>query len=288
MVALVGRPSVGKSTFLNTACGQKALITSAYPQTTRNAIRAIVNRSLGQLVFIDTPGLHTSDKKMNRHLVKAAQGAIAGCDIVLYMIDSTREPRDEERAIAHLLVPLQERVVVAVSKTDDKHCDLMRTSSFVKEELPRVPAERTVALSAKTAEGVEEVLAALFDIAEVGPLLYPEDVYTDQAVDFRIAEIVRGEAIARLKDEIPHEIYVKVLDAHMRGSHLVVKAAVCVERESQKGIVIGKQAAVIKAIREAAAKECRAVFPWKVELELQVRVDKNWRQNDKTLSAILG
>ena len=288
MVALVGRPSVGKSTFLNTACGQKALITSAYPQTTRNAIRAIVNRDEGQLVFIDTPGLHTSDQKMNRHLVKTAQDALEESDVVLYMVDATREPREEEDQVAHLVTPFLSKCVVAVNKTDDKRADSNRAVAFITDALGEGISDRVVLVSAKTGRGVEDVLEALFGIAEVGPALYPEDVYTDQAVDFRIAEIVRGEAIARLKDEIPHEIYVKVLDMHMKGSRLVVRAAVFVERESQKGIVIGKQAAVIKAIREAAARECRRVFPWKVDLQLQVRVDKNWRQNDKTLASLLG
>ena len=288
VVALVGRPSAGKSTFLNTACGQKALITSAYPQTTRNAIRAIVNRTAGQLVFIDTPGFHTSEQKMNRHLVKTAEGALEASDAVLYMVDATREPREEEEQAARIVLPFLQKCVVAVNKTDDKRADSNRAVAFITDAFGEGIGDRVVLVSAKTGKGVEDVLEALFDIADVGPALYPEDVYTDQAVDFRIAEIVRGQAIARLKDEIPHEIYVKVLDMQMKGSHLVVKAAICVERESQKGIVIGKGAGMIKAIREAAAKECRAVFPWKVDLQLQVRVDKNWRQNDKTLSTILG
>lgn len=288
LVSIIGRPSAGKSTFLNTASGEKISIVSAIPQTTRNAIRGIVNTSLGQLVFIDTPGLHLSDKKMNLKLTKVAEDQIKESDAILYILDSTREQGEEEELIAQLAKPFTKKMVIAINKVESPQAKPDAAKSFIKKIYTDFPDERIVPMSAKEDQNVNDVLAALYQLAPEAPMLYPEEFYTDQEVDFRIAEIIREQAINRLKQEIPHAIYVDIQDMKMAKANLLkVRAAICVERESQKGIVIGKGASLIKEIRVESIKECRKIFPYRVDLDLQVKVDKNWRQKDYVLNKIL-
>ncbi len=288
MVSIVGRPSVGKSTFLNVASGEKISIVSNIPQTTRNAIRGIINTSLGQLVFIDTPGLHLSEKKINLRLTKIAEENIKDSDSILYILDSTREHNEEEEMIVKLVEPFKEKLVIAINKIEDPKSNVQRSHAFLNCMLDNFPKERIIEISAKEDKNINEVLTALYDLAEEGPHLYPEEFYTDQEVNFRISEIIRGQAINRLKQELPHAIYVDVYDMEMKTPNLLkVQAFIYVERESQKGIVISKGASLIKTIRVESIKECRKIFPYKVDIDLRVKVDKNWRQKDKVLNKIV-
>ncbi len=288
LVSIIGRPSAGKSTFLNTASGENISIVSSVPQTTRNAIRGIVNTSLGQLVFIDTPGLHLSEKKLNLKLTKIAAEQIEDSDAILYIIDSTREQAEEERLIARMAKPFSSKLVIAINKIEDSKANIERAKKFVKEVFPELEENRLIEMSAKEDQNVNDVLRALYSLAPESPHLYPEEYYTDQEVSFRIAEIIRGQAINRLDQELPHAIYVSIDNMKMANENLLkVRASICVERESQKGIVIGKGASMIKQIRLESAKECREIFPYKVDLDLQVKVDKNWRQKDKVLNKII-
>lgn len=288
LVSIVGRPSAGKSTFLNTASGEKISIVSPVPQTTRNAIRGIINTSLGQLVFIDTPGLHLSEKKLNLKLSNIAQENIKESDAILYIIDSTRPHNEEEEMIASLLIPHKDKVVIAINKTEDSKSNALNSRSFIQKTFPDLPSGRIIEISAKEDKNINEVLKALFSLAKEEPHLYPEEFYTDQEVDFRIAEIIRGQAINRLEQELPHAIYVEISDLKMQTPKLLkVLAYIYVERESQKGIVIGKGASMIKTIRVESIKECRKIFPYKVDIDLRVKVDKNWRQKDKVLNKII-
>ena len=288
VVSIIGRPSAGKSTFLNTASGEKISIVSSIPQTTRNAIRGIVNIPDGQLVFIDTPGLHKSEKKMNLKLSKIASDQIEDSDAILYIIDSTRECGDEEEMIAALARPYAEKLVIAVNKIDDVHSQREGVRDFVSKWFKDFPEKRIFEISAKGNQNVSDVLNALCELSPEGPLLYPEEYYTDQEVEFRISEIIREQAINRLEQEIPHALYVSIEDMRMAGENrLDVRAVIYVERESQKGIVIGKGASMIKEIRKESMKVCRDIFPYWVSLDLQVKVDKNWRQKDKVLDKIL-
>lgn len=289
VVAIVGRPSVGKSTFLNTASGEKISIVSPVPQTTRNAVRGIVNTSLGQLVFVDTPGYHDSDKKLNVKLKGIAAEQLSSADAVLYMIDAARAVGTEERLTAELVAPFADKTVVAVNKIDLNEANPAAARSFAASALPSVPAGRVFDISAEKDTNVNDVLRALYDIAPEAEPLYPEEFYTDQEVDFRIAEIIREQAINRLRDELPHAIYVDISDMEWRreGKELWVRAFLCVERESQKGMVIGKGAAMIKTIRVESIKTLRKIFPYRVDLDLQVKVNKNWRQKDPILNKLL-
>ena len=289
MVAIIGRPSAGKSTFLNTACQEEVSIVSPIPQTTRNAIKGIVNTSFGQLIFIDTPGYHDSDKKLNLRLKNVTETQLEDIDCVLYVLDSTRVPGNEEIHTAQLIKKHANKTVIAINKTDSKESKIQPIRRFIKDTLPQIPQERIFEMSAQKDIGINEVLKALYDIAPIAPPMYSEDDYTDQDLAFRIAEAIRGEAINRLADELPHAVYVDIADVEKRneGKKLWVRAFLCVERESQKGIVIGKGATKIKEIRAASLKKLNRIFIYKVELDLQVKVDKNWRQRDYTLNKLI-
>jgi GTP-binding protein Era len=287
-VAVVGRPSAGKSTLVNQICGEKVSIVSAVPQTTRNAIRGIVNREQGQLVFIDTPGRHKSEKKFNKKLSDISGRAAGESDMVLYVLDASRPPGPEEAEIAALVAPFAaDRLIVAVNKIDVSG-DYSPVYAFLEQTLPALEKSRCYAISAKNNTGIEPLLSALYDMAEEGEPFYGEEYYTDQEVDFRIAEIIREQAINRMRQEIPHALYVEIADAEFNEPEqkLWVRAFIVVERESQKGMVVGKGGVMIKAIRLAALKELRAIFDWKIDLDLRVKTGKDWRHNDVILRRI--
>jgi len=282
-VAVVGRPSAGKSTLINLFCGEKVSIVSSVPQTTRNAIRGITNREQGQLVFVDTPGRYKSEKKGNKKLRGISDQAADDSDLILYVIDSSRPAGPEEEDIASFLAPHAERVVAAVNKNDDPKADPARARAFLAEKLAGLGPDRLFDVSAKNGDGTERLLAALFEMAGEGEPFYGAEFYTDQEVDFRIAEIIREQAINRLNEELPHALHVEVADAQLSEAKpkdapgrqkLWVRAFIVVERESQKGIVVGKGGLMIKAIRLAALKELGQIFDWKIELDLRVKTGR--------------
>ncbi|MDR2747863.1 MAG: GTPase Era [Treponema sp.] len=305
-VAVLGRPSVGKSTLVNAICGQKVAIVSPVPQTTRNAIRGIYNGERGQLVFVDTPGRHRSDKKLNKKLISVSDRSMAEADLILYVLDASRPPGPEEEAIALALVPFAGKLAAAINKIDSKAADTGVITAFLREHFPPAPGSEApppwLEISALAGRGMEELLSLLFDMAPPGEAFYPEDYYTDQEVSFRIAEIIREKAVQRLREELPHSIYVDVADLEFRnpgggtaaddpakdsGRRLWVRAFIVTERESQKGMVVGKGGAMIKAIRQAAQKDLDAIFDWKIDLDLRVKCAKDWRHNDALLKRLI-
>jgi GTP-binding protein Era len=308
-VAVVGRPSVGKSTLVNHICGEKVAIVSPVPQTTRNAVRGIYHSPQGQLVFVDTPGRHHSDKKFNKKLLSVSNRSMDEADLVLYVLDASRPPAAEEEAIALALAGLTEKVVAVINKIDVNGADAEGIKVFLREKLPGLQ-NRCVEISALKNQGVETLLSLLLDMAPVGEPFYPADYYTDQEVSFRIAEIIREKAIARLREELPHSIYVDVADMEFREpggdskttdsdsntvepspgnarQRLWVRAFIVTERESQKGMVVGKGGQMIKAIRIAAQKDLDKIFDWKIDLDLRVKTAKDWRHNDALLKRLI-
>jgi len=316
-VTIIGRPSVGKSTLLNKMCGEKVAIVSRVPQTTRNAIRGIVNGEEGQLVFIDTPGRHSSEKKMNKKLMEVSKRSLEDSDLVLYILDASRAPGEEEEEIAKLLAPLAAKTIVAVNKMDIPGADFNRAKDFISLFLnipnsfsvtsvisapvcDEISTQRVFPVSADTGEGIKTLLSALFAMAPEGQPLYDSEYYTDQETGFRISEIIREQAINRLRQELPHSLYVDIADMEFKetgsqnSSHseiprgeLWVRAFIIVERESQKGMVVGKGGEMIKAIRLASLKELKKIFDWKIDLDLRVKTGKDWRHNDNTLKRII-
>ena len=289
MVAIVGRPSSGKSTFLNTASGEKVSIVSPVPQTTRNAVRGIVNTSYGQLVFIDTPGYHNSDKKLNLKLKAIAEEQLGDADLILYLIDSSRAPGEEESLIADLVSAFKDKTVIGINKIDLPESKPKAVRAFLERFFPNFPQERIVEISAEKDTNINDILLQLYTLAPEAEPLYPEEFYTDQEVDFRIAEIIREKAMNSLFAEIPHSIYVEISDMEWKkpGKELWVRAFLVVEKESQKGMVIGKGASMIKHIRVESIKQMRRIFDYRVDLDLQVKVNKNWRQKDFVLQNLI-
>jgi len=285
--AVIGRPSVGKSTLVNTICETKVSITSPTPQTTRNAIRGIYTDSRGQLIFMDTPGWHISDKSFNRRMQEVAVKTLDDCDLVLYMLDATRAPGEEEKAVSYMLSGLSMPVVCCLNKSDILDPKTIGAARAYLEKA--LPGREILEVSALEDRGVDELLIALFAHAPEGEMLYPEDARTDQDLEFRISEIIREKAMNSVRDEIPHAIYVEISDLEYRDQEgkVWIRAFINLERESQKGIMVGKGGENIKKIRKAAFKDIKAIFPnLSPELDLRVRVNPKWRTNERTLKGI--
>lgn len=285
--AVIGRPSVGKSTLVNTICETKVSITSPTPQTTRNAIRGIYTDSRGQLIFMDTPGWHISDKSFNRRMQEVAVKTLDDCDLVLYMLDATRAPGEEEKAVSYMLSGLSMPVVCCLNKADILDSKTIESARAYLEKA--LPGREILEVSALEDRGVDELLIALFAHAPEGEMLYPEDARTDQDLEFRISEIIREKAMNSVRDEIPHAIYVEISDLEYRDQEgkVWIRAFINLERESQKGIMVGKGGENIKKIRKAAFKDIKAIFPnLSPELDLRVRVNPKWKTNERTFKGI--
>jgi GTP-binding protein Era len=284
-VAIVGRPSAGKSTLLNTICGEKISIVTPLPQTTRNKIRGILNDPRGQLVFVDTPGFHDSERKFNLHMRDLVKATLGETELALYVVDSTRAPGVEEKNLLTLLAQEKHPVIIVLNKSD--RAAAAGWAEFLAP-LGDFNAD-ALSISALTGQGIEELKDKLYQMAPEGDPMYPEEYYTDQDPNFRISEIIREQAMLRNRDEIPHSLYVEVADLEEdpEKNLLWIRAFIVVERESQKGIVVGKGGTQIKAIRQAAQKEVARLFPQKIHLDLRVKASPKWRNKDALLRRLI-
>ncbi|MFP4642729.1 MAG: GTPase Era [Spirochaetales bacterium] len=284
IVTIIGRPSVGKSTLINRICGHKISIVTPTPQTTRNRIRGIVTEARGQLVFVDTPGYHNSEKKFNLAMRSLVTEELEDSDIILVVIDMSRDGGEEEQALIDLVAGSREKTIVAMNKSDTP----LRSPVDLTAALEPLVRE-SIAVSATTGDGIPALTDALFEAAPEGPAMYPEEFYTDQEPTFRIAEIVREHAMLRTKQELPHALYVDVSDiaADPSGRSLNARAIIYVERESQKGIVVGRGAQMIKEIRVSSEKDLSDIFERRVKLDLRVKVHPKWRQRDRTIGKLV-
>ena len=286
LVGIVGRPSAGKSTLMNRLCGAKVSIVSPVPQTTRNRIRGILTRPGGQLVFMDTPGFHLSEKKFNRYLTDLVSVTLGDADIVLYLVDGTRSVGAEERALLQKLRLTAKPCIIAINKSDSRDRTWKEVRVAISEALPGIPVHEVSALKG---DGVDDLASALLGLAPEGDQLYPEEYYTDQDPPFRISEIIREKAIAHTRAELPHALYVRLEDLEMSdgGERLHVRGFILVERESQKGIVVGRGGEKIKAIVREAEQELREIFPYEVSLDVRVKVDADWRKREPLLKRMI-
>ena len=286
-VSLIGRPSVGKSTLVNTICEMKVSITASTPQTTRNAIRGIYTDQRGQLIFTDTPGFHLGGREINRRMQEITVSSLDDSDVVLYLVDAKRQAGEEEDAITEILSRVKVPVVAVINKADILTEDEVRAAeAYVSSKLPKAVLLKASGLKD---EGVDEILIALFSFAPYGQLLYPEDSYTDQNLEFRISEIIREKTISSLTDELPHVIYVEVADIEYSEEDSVVwiRAFIVTERDGQKGIIVGKGGENIRRIRKESFKEIKRIFPGsRLNLDLRVKAQNKWRNNQSTLDRI--
>ena len=284
-ITVAGRPSAGKSTLVNTICGHKVAIVSRTPQTTKNKIRGIYTVPEGQFVFLDTPGYYDSDKKSNLELQEITLSALDDSDLILYVTDMTRTPGKEEEILASIVTKTERPLFAALNKcdmlTEEQGDDAVKViaerKAFFAQAL-NIPESHIFPISARTGDGIQELLKALMEAAPEGPMMYPEEYYTDQEVDFRISEIIREKVINRTQDEIPHCIRVHIQDMEMKEENglerLWVRAFLTVDTESQKRILIGHNGEMIGKIRKAAMREIKDTFPYSVKLDMMVKVGK--------------
>ncbi len=287
-VAIIGRPSSGKSTMVNTIVEMPVSITAKTPQTTRNAIRGIYTDQRGQLIFTDTPGYHLNEQTLNLRLQEIATSPLNESDIIMYIVDSTRAPGKEEFAIIELLKSIKSPIVCVLNKKDIiDESKIQETKDIINKELPNATILQS---SAKNDEGIDEILIELFKLSPDGNLMYSEDAYTDQPLEFRISEIIRGKTIALANKELPHAIYVDVSDIEFKEKEnlIWVRAFIIVEKDSQKGIIVGKGGNNIKKIRVSSFKDIKKIFPGKkLQLDLRVKAQPKWRKNSFILDKIL-
>ena len=285
-VSIIGRPNVGKSTLLNRILGEKLAITSDKPQTTRNRIQGICNLDGGQIVFIDTPGIHHSEKRLNRSMVDAAMSALAGVDVVLLLVDATVEPRREAEAMAEVLVKAEAPLFLVISKTDLVSREELLGRIAAYRDLH--PFREILPVSAVKGEGVDRLLDTVLARLPEGPAYFPDDILTDLPERFLAAEIIREKVFRLTRDEIPYAVAVVVESFKERpdGSLIAISAAINVERDSQKGIIIGRKGEMLKRIGSQARRDLEDLLQTKVFLELFVRVQKDWSENSRLLKEL--
>lgn len=287
MMALVGRPNSGKSTLINTVIGEQLCLVTPLPQTTRRNLRGIYNDDNVQLVFVDTPGIHGTGKKLNKAMVNEARGALTdeGLDLVGYVVDLGREFGEEEDTVAGMVAEARVPVVVVFNKLD--RCD--NPDSHMEEFRIRYPAlagVRSVALIATTGEAREKFLGAVVPLLPEGLPLFPPDELTDQSLRFFAAECLRKGIILNTQKEVPHASCVEILQYRETPEQHVIEAAIHVETAGQKGIVIGKGGRVIGRIRRVAENEMERLAGAPVSFHCHVKVSPKWRDKPGFLRAI--
>lgn len=283
-VAVVGRPNVGKSTLVNRIVGTKVAITSSRPQTTRNAIRGVANGEGYQMVLVDTPGLHKPKTELGNRLNGLVHGTLADSDAVIFVVDATMPIGPGDRLIADRLIESGSQVFVAVNKVD-KASKPQTVGQLV--EAAEWPFEHYFPVSALEGDGLAELVEGLVAVLPEGPQFYPDDMSTDQPESLVIAEIIREKFLNRLRDELPHSLVVRIEDIDHRDDGLIdIDADVIVERNSQKGIVIGQGGSVLKAAGTEARSELEALLGDRVNLMLHVEVEKDWQRTPELLDRL--
>ena len=281
-VAIIGRPNAGKSTLLNRILGEKIVITSDKPQTTRNRVQGIHNLPGYQIIFIDTPGIHKATTQLNRFMVDQAMASLREVDGVIFLVDAAASTESQEALGADLFQGGGPPVILALNKTD-----LVDEERILRllERFGKLPSFRAyVPLSAATGNGVDRLMMEVSALLPVGPQYFPDDILTDLPERFIAAEIIREKLFRLTHEEIPYSVAVVVESFKERENGLIaISAVITVERDSQKGIVIGRKGELLKRIGTEARKEIEELLQAKVFLELFVRVRKNWTDNPSML-----
>lgn len=281
-IAVVGRPNVGKSTLINSLIGQKIAIMSDKPQTTRNRILCILTEPDAQVVFLDTPGIHKPVDKLGEYMVKAAEGTLKEVDAIFFVVDATEKMGTGERYIIERLRATDRPVLLVVNKLDliEKTAVLPILDSYMKA----YPFHGAVPISAKEKINLDALLGEVKQYLPEGPAYYPEDMVTDQPERLIVAELVREKVLQATRDEVPHAIAVETEEMTDRpNGDTYIRMTIYVERESQKGIVIGKKGALLKEISTLARRDIEALLGTKVFLDLWVKVKKDWRNQPGAL-----
>ena len=279
-VTLIGRPNVGKSTLMNHLIGQKIAITSNKPQTTRNRIQTVLTTEEGQIVFVDTPGIHKAKNKLGEYMVNVAERTLKEVDVVLWLVEPTTFIGAGEQHIAAQLKTIKTPIVLVINKVDTvKKEEILK---FIDAYKDICEFADIVPVSALKGQNTDTVLEVIFKYLPYGPAFYDEDTVTDQPQRQIVAEMIREKALRSLDEEIPHGIAVTIEKMKERpgGKVVDIEATIICERDSHKGIIIGKGGAMLKKIGSAARFEIERMMEMKVNLQIWVKVRKDWRDSD--------
>ncbi len=277
-VTLIGRPNVGKSTLMNSLIGQKIAITSNKPQTTRNRIQTVYTSEEGQIVFVDTPGIHKAKNKLGDYMVNIAERTLKEVDVILWLVEPSTFIGAGEKHIIEQLKKVKTPVILVINKIDTvkKEEILLFIDAYRKE----MDFDEIVPVSALKADNTDALISCIMKYLPYGPAFYDEDTITDQPEKQIVAELIREKALRLLNDEIPHGIAVSIESMKFRRKICDIDATIVCERDSHKGIIIGKQGSMLKKIGSQARPEIEDMLETKVNLQLWVKVKKDWRDSD--------
>ena len=277
-VGIIGRPNVGKSTLMNQLVGQKIAITSPVAQTTRNRLCGILTTEVAQMIFVDTPGIHKPHHQLGKVLVQNAKIAIQSVDLVLLVVDGSMIAGGGDRYIIDLLHKIQTPVILGMNKLDLQPQDAWEIEASYYQLINPHPWQ-IIKFSALTGVGVETLQNLLIEHLETGPYYYPPDLVTDQPERFIMGELIREQILLYTREEVPHSVAIAIDRVDEESTITRILATINVERSSQKGILIGKDGNMLKAIGSAARQQIQKLIAGKVYLELFVRVQPQWRQS---------
>ncbi|MCM1467536.1 MAG: GTPase Era [Alistipes sp.] len=279
-VTIIGKPNVGKSTLMNKLIGQKIAITSNKPQTTRNKIKTVYTDERGQIIFVDTPGIHKTKNKLDHYMVNVAEKTLSEVDVVLWLVEPTDYVGAGEQHILAQLKQVKTPVILVINKIDTvKKEEILKFISAYKDLMDYGDI---VPVSAKTGDNTDELINVIYKYLPYGPMYYDEDMLTDQPMRQIVAELIREKALHALDAEVPHGIAVSIecMKERADGSMVDIDATIICERESHKGIIIGKQGAMLKKIGTNARYEIEKMMERQINLKLWVKVRKDWRDSD--------
>lgn len=279
-VTLIGRPNVGKSTLMNYLIGQKIAITSNKPQTTRNRIQTVYTCEKGQIVFVDTPGIHKAKNKLGEYMVNVAQRTLNEVDVILWLVEPSTFIGAGERHIADQLTKTKTPVILVINKIDTvKREEILK---FIDEYRKIYDFAEIIPASALKGQNTQDIIDTVFKYLPYGPQFYDEDTVTDQPERQIVAELIREKALRSLDEEIPHGIAVSIdrMKERTGGKLMDIEATIICERDSHKGIIIGKGGTMLRKIGSQARKEIEEMLEMKVNLQLWVKVKKDWRDSD--------
>ena len=282
-VTIIGRPNVGKSTLMNRLIGQKIAITSSKAQTTRNRIQTVYTNEEGQIVFLDTPGINKAKNKLGDYMLMAAERTLNEVDLVLWLVEPTTFIGGGEQYIIDKLQNVKTPIFLVINKTDlAAEEDILKAIVVYKD---KVDFAEVIPVSAKEGTNTDDLIKTIFQYLPEGPMYYDEDTVTDQPERQIVAELVREKALRLLSQEIPHGIAVVIdrMKIRPKGNLVDIEATIICERDSHKGIIIGKKGAMIKEIGSSARQEIENLLDMRVNLKLWVKVKKDWRDSDLLL-----
>ena len=283
-IGIIGKPNVGKSTLLNRLIGEKIAITSAKPQTTRNRIMGVLTRPTSQMVFIDTPGIHQPKDQLHQFMMKEINESIKDVDLFLFLLEPSSKTSDDDELAFKYLEKCRKPVIIVFNKSDLT----LQDGQPHPDAYPAVPEKyKQLHVSALSGAGCGELLDTIESLLREGPMFFPEDTLTDRTERFIIAELIREKAYVLFQQEVPYSVAVMTDEVKDRGNGMTyVKATIFVEKDSQKGILIGNDGQMLKKLGLEARKDIEKLMDSKVYLDLWVKVKKNWRQDPNALKQI--